>query len=128
MLPSIARGSLMSSLPDKLFRDRDALISGRLGRWLVVIVALGLGAFLVFAQTSTEQEESLNHLAGFGLLALGALALLYALLCEFLIAREGRVSPEEWERQEVERRIHEGIEQAAKMQALFGASSQPDTR
>ena len=118
----------MSALLDKLFRDRDALVSGRLGRWLVVLVALGLGAFLVFAQTSTEQEGSLNRLAGLGLLALGALAFLYALLCEFLIAREGRITPEEWDRQEEERRIHEGTEQAAKMRALYGASSQPDTR
>ena len=118
----------MSALLDKLFRDRDALVSGRLGRWLVVIVALGLGAFLVFAQTSTEQEESLNHLAGLGLLALGALALLYALLCEFLIAREGRIAPEKWDRQEEERRVREGIEQAAKIRSLYGVSSQPDTR
>jgi hypothetical protein len=111
----------VNTLLDKLFRDRDALFSGRLGRWLVAIVALALGAFLVFAQASTEQEGSLNHLAGLGLLALGALTLLYALFCEFLIAREGRVSPEEWDRQEQERRVREGVEQAAKMQALHGA-------
>jgi hypothetical protein len=114
----------MRILLDKLFRDRDALISGRLGRWLVALVALGLGAFLVFAQTSTEQEGSLNQLAGLGLLALGALTFLYALLCEFLIAREGRISPEEWDRQEEERRVREGIEQAAKMQALMARHSQ----
>ena len=111
----------MRTLLDKLFRDRDALISGRLGRWLVVICALALGAFLDFAQTSTEQEGSLNQLAGLGLLALGALTFLYALLCEFLIAREGRIAPEEWGRQEEERRVREGIEQAAKMQAIYGA-------
>jgi hypothetical protein len=111
----------VNTLLDKLFRDRDALISGRLGRWLIAIVALALGAFLVFAQTSTEQEGSLNHLAGIGLLLLGALAFLYALLCEFLIAREGRVAPEEWDQREQERRVREGIEQAAKMQAIYGA-------
>ena len=111
----------MNTLLDKLFRDRDALISGRLGRWLVAFVALALGAFLVFAQTSTEQEGSLNRLAGLGLLALGALTFLYALLCEFLIAREGRIAPEEWDRQEQERREREGVEQAAKMQAIYGA-------
>ncbi len=106
---------------DKLFRDRDALIAGRLGRWLIVIVALALGAFLVIAPTSSAQEGSLNQLAGVGLLALGALTFLYALLCEFLIAREGRIAPEEWDRQEQERRVREGVEQAAKMQAIYGA-------
>ena len=54
-------------------------------------------------------------------MAFGALALLYALLCEFLIAREGRISPEEWDRQEQERRVREGVEQAAKMRAIYGA-------
>jgi hypothetical protein len=119
----------MRTLLDKLFRDRDALLSGRLGRWLVVICSLALGAFLAIAPTSTEQEGSPNWLAAIGLLALGALAFLYALLCEFLIVREGRVSPEEWDRQEQERRVREGVEQAAKMQALYGApnaNSQPD--
>jgi uncharacterized membrane protein len=111
---------------DKLFRDRDALIGGRLGRWLVVILSLALGAFLAIAPTSTEQEGSLNRLAGLGLLAFGGLALLYTLICEFLIAREGRLSPEEWNRQEAERRIREGIEQAAKMQALYGAGTSND--
>lgn len=106
---------------DKLFRDRDALIGGRLGRWLVAIIALALGAFLAIAPTSTAQEGSLNQLAGLALLALGALAFLYALICEYLIAREGRLSAEEWDRQEVKRRIHEGIAQAAKMRALYGA-------
>jgi hypothetical protein len=111
----------VNTLLDKLFRDQDALISGRLGRLLIAVVALALGAFLVFAQTSTEQEGTLNHLAGLGLLALGALTFFYALLCEFLIAREGRVSPEEWGRQEQERRVREGVEQAAKMRAIYGA-------
>jgi hypothetical protein len=114
----------MSTVLDKLFRDRDALISGRLGRWLVALVALGLGAFLVFAQSSTELEGSLNQYAGLGLLALGALTLFYALLCELLIAREGQIAPEEWDRQEEERRLREGIEQAAKMQALTARRSQ----
>jgi hypothetical protein len=111
----------MRTLLDKLFRDRDALLSGRLGRWLVVICSLALGAFLAIAPTSSAQEGSLNQLAGVGLLALGALTFLYALLCEFLIAREGRIAPEEWDRQEQERRVREGVEQAAKMQAIYGA-------
>jgi hypothetical protein len=81
----------------KLSRDRDTLISGRLGRWLVVIVALALG-----------------------LLALGALAFLYALLCEILIAREGGIAPKEWGRQEQERRVREGVEQAVKVQTIYG--------
>jgi type VI protein secretion system component VasK len=111
----------MRALLDTFFRDRDALIGGRLGRWLVVVVALALGAFLAVAPTSSAQEGSLNQLTGAGLLALGAFAFLYALLCEFLIARPRRVSPEEWDRQEQERRKREGVEQAAKMQAIHGA-------
>jgi uncharacterized membrane protein len=105
---------------NKLFRDRDALIGGRLGRWLVVVLALALGAFLAIAPTSTEQEGALNHVAGVALLTSGALTFLYALLCEYLIAREERISPEEWDRQELARRIQEGVEQAAKMRALYG--------
>jgi hypothetical protein len=47
----------MNTPLDKLFRDRDALISGRPGRWLVVICSLALGAFLVFAQTSLRSRK-----------------------------------------------------------------------
>jgi hypothetical protein len=83
----------VSALLDKLFRDHDTLVGGRKGRWIVIIVALGLGGFLVVAPAG--QDAQLNYLAGLGLLALGALTFLYALLCEFLIAREGRISPEE---------------------------------
>jgi hypothetical protein len=109
----------VNTLLDKLFRDRDALVGGRQGRWIVVIVALALGGFLVVAPAG--QDEQLNRIAGIGLLALGALTFLYALLCEFLIAREGRIAPEEWDRREQERRMREGVEQAAKMQAIYGA-------
>jgi uncharacterized membrane protein len=113
---------------DKLFRDRDTLISGRFGRWLVVIIALALGGFLAIAPGG--QDEQLNHIAGAILLVLGGLALLYAIVCEYLIIREGHVSPQEWNRQEEERRVREGIEQATEIAALYGASygaSQPDT-
>jgi hypothetical protein len=55
------------------------------------------------------------------LLTLGALTFLYALLCEFLIAREGGIAPEEWDRQEQEHRVREGVDQAAKMRAIYGA-------
>lgn len=109
----------MNTLLDKLFRDRDALVGGRKGRWIVLIVALALGGFLVVAPAG--QDEQLNHIAGIGLLALGALTFLYALICEYLIAREGRIAPEEWDQREQERRVREGIEQAAKMQAIYGA-------
>ncbi|HEX3269733.1 MAG TPA: hypothetical protein VHR15_03715 [Ktedonobacterales bacterium] len=109
----------MNTLLDKLFRDRDALVGGRKGRWIVLIVALALGGFLVVAPAG--QDEQLNHIAGIGLLALGALTFLYALFCEYLIAREGRIAPEEWDQREQERRVREGIEQAAKMQAIYGA-------
>jgi hypothetical protein len=120
----------MRLILDKLFRDHDALVGGRLGRWLAALVALALGAFLALAPTSTEREGSLNRLAGLGLLALGALIVLYALLCEFLIARASRLSSEEWSRQELERRIQEGVAQAAKLQSLYGAERSgnlPDT-
>jgi hypothetical protein len=118
----------MRLILDKLIRDSDALVSGRLGRWLVALVALAVGAFLALAPTSTQQEGSLNQLAGLCLLALGALTLVYALVCEYLIAREARLSPEEWNRQETERRIQEGVAQAAKMQSLYGVSGEsPDT-
>jgi hypothetical protein len=120
----------MRLILDKLFRDHDALAGGRLSRWLVALVALALGAFLALAPTSTAQEGSLNRLASLGLLALGALTLLYALLCEYLMAREARLSSEEWNRQESERRIQEGIAQAAKMRSLYGAQRSgnlPDT-
>jgi hypothetical protein len=109
----------VNTLLDKLFRDRDALVGGRKGRWIVLIVALALGGFLVVAPAG--QDEQLNHIAGIGLLALGALTFLYALFCEYLIAREGRIAPEEWDQREQERRVREGIEQAAKMQAIYGA-------
>ena len=36
--------SSMRTLLDKPFFDRDPLLSGRLGRWLVVICSLALGA------------------------------------------------------------------------------------
>lgn|GEM_PF-4062140 len=85
---------------------------------------LALGGFLAVAPSG--QDELLNRIIGMILLAFGALALLYALICEFLIAREGRLSPEEWNREEAERRIREGIEQAAKMQALYGAGTSND--
>jgi hypothetical protein len=109
----------VNTLLDKLFRDRDALVGGRKGRWIVLIVALALGGFLVVAPAG--QDEQLNHIAGIGLLALGALTFLYALFCEYLIAREGRIAPEEWDQREQERRVREGIEQAAKTQAIYGA-------
>jgi drug/metabolite transporter (DMT)-like permease len=106
-------------LLDKLFRDHDTLVGGRKGRWIVVIVTLALGGFLVVAPAG--QDERLNHIAGIGLLALGALTFLYNLICEYLLAWEGRDTPEEWDRQEQERRMREGVEQAAKMQAIYAA-------
>jgi hypothetical protein len=122
---------IVRALVDKLFRDRDSLYAGRLGRWIVTVVALALGVVLVALPTSTAQEGSLNRLVGFILLGLGALTLLYALLCECLIVREGRLTPEEWARQEAERRVREGVEQAAKMRnephGARDSASPPDT-
>jgi hypothetical protein len=46
---------------DKLFRDRDANLAGRRGRWLVALIALALGVFRAVTPTSTEQKGSLSH-------------------------------------------------------------------
>jgi len=109
----------MRTLLDKLFRDRENVYAKRRARWIVVVIALALGGFLVLAPAG--QDEQLNHVAGVILVAFGGLALLYALICEILAVREGHLSPEEWDRQEQERRVREGVEQAAKMQAIYGA-------
>jgi hypothetical protein len=95
-------------------------------RWIVVVIALALGGFLVVAPGG--KDEQLNYIAGVILLAFGGLALLYALICEFLAIREGHLPPEKWDQQVEERRVREGIEQAAKIAALYGApygDSQP---
>ena len=109
----------MRTLLDKLFRDRENVYAKRRARWIVVVIALALGGFLVLAPAG--KDEQLNHIAGVILVAFGGLALLYALICEFLAVREGRLSPEEWDQQEEKRRVREGIEQAAKIQAIYGA-------
>ena len=109
----------MRTLLDRLFRDRGNVYAKRRARWIVVVIALALGGFLVLAPAG--QDEQLNHIAGVILVAFGGLAFLYALICEILAVREGHLLPEQWDRQEEERRVREGAEQAAKMQAIYGA-------
>jgi hypothetical protein len=109
----------MRTLLDKLFRDRENVYAKRRARWIVVVIALALGGFLVLAPAG--QDEQLNHVASVILVAFGGLALLYALICEILAVREGHLSPEQWDRKEEDRRVREGVEQAAKMQAIYGA-------
>jgi hypothetical protein len=114
---------------NKLLRSRDNLHGNRVARWIITVCAVGLGVLFTLLPTSTEQEGALNHLAGVTLVVVGALFLIYTIICEYLIIREGHVSSEEWDRQEEERRAREGVEQAAKIAALYGApyeDSQPD--
>src|SRR5690349_20018906 len=52
----------MRTLLDKLFRDRENVYAKRGARWIVVVIALALGGFLVLAPAG--QDEQLNHVAG----------------------------------------------------------------